>query len=154
MKQIKQLIIFAAMAAVAMTLLSTVTMLTGCSPQPKRPAMEVPSPDKRLYTLKHRLQLTDKQMAAIKPILESEHARKAEIMENAEPGDREAMRATKEQIEDLEWNIYKRLSEHLTPKQMELYSKLLEEEKAKMEAQRGPQKGGKRGGGGRRGGGF
>lgn len=152
MKPVSQILTFTGMAFLAMLLLSTLTMMGGCASRDQRPAMELPSPEKRLYTLKHRLQLTDEQMAAVKPILEQDHKKKTALMKDFDPSDRDEMRSHREQMEDLEWETYKKLSAVLTPEQMELYSKLLEEEQQAMKEQSRPERG--RGRGGRRGGGF
>lgn len=126
-----------------------VAALAACSSHDRKPQFETPTPEKRLYTLKHRLNMTDEQVAAVKPIIEEEHKRKQELMEAMDDGDREAMRENKEKMEDLEWDIFKKLSKHLTPDQMDLYSKLLEEEAKAMEEQSRPGPGGGRPGGGR-----
>lgn len=136
-----------------MLALVTAALLTACSSHHQRPTMEVPTPQKRLYTLKHRLNMSDEQVIAVKPILEQEYERKTELMDAFRDGNREAMRENKQKLEDLEWDIFKQLSDHLTPEQMDIYSKLLEEEKEKMMEQMQANQGRKGGGQGKRGGG-
>ncbi|QJB57220.1 hypothetical protein [Pseudodesulfovibrio sp. zrk46] len=152
MKPVRLILTFTGMAFVAMLALSTLAMLGGCASHDQRPAMELPSPQKRLFTLKHNLHLTNEQMEAVKPILEQDYAQKTALMKEFDPSDRDEMRAHRNKIEDLEWETYKKLSAVLTPEQMELYSKLLEKEEQAMMAQSRPQKGPGRGG--PRGGGF
>lgn len=127
-------------------------VLVACAPrQPQNGRPEIPNAEKRLYTLKHKLQLTDEQIEAIRPIIEREHDKKVKIMESADFNDREEMQGVRKKVEDLEWEIMRDLAEHLTEDQMHAYSDLLAEEEAAMK-EKMQSRGGRRGGGGRPGG--
>ncbi len=130
--------------------LCALLLLAACSSHQQRPKMEIPNPEKRLYTLKHRLKLSDEQTAAIRPIIEKEHKDKTALMESFEGGDREAMQQIRKDMENLEWEVIRELAHHLTEEQLDIYSALLEEEKQEMKQQMRAQRGGKRPGGSRR----
>jgi len=133
--------------AVTLTLLLTMAACSSHRPQIKTP--QIPSPEKRLYTLKHKLNLTAPQMEAIRPILEDEYKEKSAIMESFKDRDRESMQANREKLENLEWDVIKKLSDHLDEEQMNLYVDLLEKEQEAMKAQMQERRGGKGAGGGR-----
>ncbi|MBI9079863.1 MAG: hypothetical protein JEY79_09005 [Pseudodesulfovibrio sp.] len=111
------------------------TLLTACSSRSGRPEIKRPSLDSRLYTLKHRLNLTDAQLETIRPIIKENHEKKSALFKDSEKNDKKAVSAMRQQIEDLEWKTYKNLSEHLTTEQMEKYSKLLKEKEERMKEQ-------------------
>lgn len=122
-------------------------LLGACSPHRQAPRWELPTPTKRLHVLKQRLDLTMAQMDAFKPILDEEYCRKTEIMQIMEDGDEDAVQEAKMQMEDLEWDTFKRLSKHLTQEQVDLLSEFLLQE-AKKQTPPTPEareKGGKRG---------
>jgi len=116
------------------------------------PAIElpaVPNPEKRLHVLRSRLHLSDEQTEAIRPILEDEYQKKVELRrKQAEDNTWEG----KQEAEELEWSVIKRLAQHLDRDQMDEYCKLLDEEQ-KAQQQGGPGKGGPGGSGGPGGGG-
>ncbi len=134
------------------TILATMLLLTACSSHQQRPEIKIPTPEQRLYTLKHRLNLSDEQLEQITPIIEADIAEKSKIMDSFEPGDRESMQTAKKKMENLEWETLRDLSDHLSDAQMEAYSDLLKEEedarKAQMKERRRGKSGGKRRGGG------
>ncbi len=88
-------------------------------------------------------------MEAIRPILEDEYKEKSAIMESFKDRDRESMQANREKLENLEWDVIKKLSDHLDEEQMNLYVDLLEKEQEAMKAQMQERRGGKGAGGGR-----
>lgn len=107
-------------------------MLAACSQHKAEPQMEIPTPTKRLLVFKQRLGLTVEQMDAIKPILEEERQRKTALMETLKDGDEEEQKAARHALEDLDWDIFKKVSEHLTKEQVdELVTLLLEEDQKK-----------------------
>ncbi|CCH50195.1 hypothetical protein [Pseudodesulfovibrio piezophilus] len=101
--------------------------------------------------LQKKLMLTDEQVEVVRPILEEAHRKQAEIMGVPDESHREASKAQREKMEDLEWETYKKLAEHLSDEQMELYSKLLEEESKRHEGKQPPEGGRGPGGPGGRG---
>lgn len=70
-------------------------------------------------------------------------------MESFKDRDRESMQANREKLENLEWDVIKKLSDHLDEEQMNLYVDLLEKEQEAMKAQMQERRGGKGAGGGR-----
>jgi hypothetical protein len=126
------------------------TLLAACSSRSSRPEIKRPFLDSRLYTLKHRLNLTDAQLETIRPIIKEDHEKKSELFEDSDKDDRNAVSAMRQQMEDLKWKTYKSLSEHLTTEQMEKYSKLLKKEEEKMKEQMKTRGKGRPGRGGQR----
>lgn len=94
---------------------------------------EVQTAEERLSILKSRLNLTKAQVYDIRPIFEEEYERKREMMGSMRPGDRQGMSSVRQKKEDLDWLISRKLSNYLTPEQMELYQDFLAEEGARME---------------------
>ncbi len=68
-------------------------------------------------------------------------------MESFKDRDRESMQANREKLENLEWDVIKKLSDHLDEEQMNLYVDLLEKEQEAMKAQMQERRGGKGAGG-------
>lgn len=116
---------------IALIALLILIALTGCAPHRHQPRIQVPTASQRLHLMNHKLNLTMAQVEAIKPILDEEFRRKTEIMALMEDGDEDEKRQAVYALEDLEWDTFKKLSEHLTPEQVHLLSELLLEE-AKM----------------------
>lgn len=132
-------------ATSAVTLALLCLILIACGPKRPPKAMQTPTPEKRLYVLKHRLELTDEQVTTIRPIIEDHIEKKKEILDDFDPDEKEF----REKMEDLQWNTIKALSKHLSEEQMHLYSDLLQEEEEAMETAAQSQdrpRGGKRGG--------
>jgi len=111
------------------TLLVVVVMTAACSRPRPEPQIVIPSPTRRLLVLQQRLGLTVGQMDAIKPILEEEQQGKMALMMVMKEGDEEARKAAKHDLEDLDWEIFKKLSAQLSKEQVdELVTFLLEED--------------------------
>ena len=79
-----------------------------------------------------RLDMTDKQHAAILDILESQGQKASEMMATARTGGREAMRAMRPDILELQKETDALVEEHLTEEQIPEYRTI----RAEMDAQR------------------
>ena len=139
MQKILQLVLFLALAFI----------LAACSSshRPQQARMNLPvvqNPAKRLHVLKERLNLTEEQAASIQPILVQEYQKKTELISRMS-NDCDGSREVRQELEDLEWSVIKRLSDHLTREQMAKYCDLLDEEQKQM--QQGSPGNGSRGGG-------
>ena len=89
---------------------------------PRRGPEGPPNPERELAMLTRWLDLTEDQVALIKPIVEENHLRRQAVFENA-AGDREAVRT---QMEDLREETFEQFSEILTDEQMTEYKKMTE----------------------------
>lgn len=61
-------------------ILLAAAILAACSSRQPAPKMDIPTAERRLYTLKHRLNLTDVQTQAVKPIIEKEYEQKKNFL--------------------------------------------------------------------------
>lgn len=135
--------------------LYVLALMAACSSHQPRREVQTPSPERQLYTLKHRLKLTDEQLEAVTPIIKKGIEDRHALMEGFDPRDQESMAENRKKLEDLEWNVIKQLSDHLTKEQMDQYCDYLKEQEEAMKErmQEGGPGGGPGGGGGRPGGG-
>jgi len=132
-------------------IVGAIVSMAACSSHGREQAPGIPEPpsvQERLSTFKERMTLTDEQVAAVRPILEEDRSERMKLLDSAKQGDRPNFRELKAKRDDLDWQTYKKLAEVLTADQMEEYSKILDEERAKQrEAFRSERKGGGPGGG-------
>lgn len=89
------------------------------------------SAEQRVADMKTRLGLTGEQAAAVKPIIEEQFERRKAIMDQSRSGGSEAREKLQAKMDDLEWDIDKKLAAVLTADQMLAYTKWIEEEAAR-----------------------
>ena len=89
------------------------------------------SAEQRVADMRTKLGLTAEQAAEVKPIIEEQFERRKAIMDQARSKGREAMEKLQPKLDDLEWDIDKKLAAVLTEDQMLAYTKWVEEEAAK-----------------------
>lgn len=105
-----------------------VLLVSACATKPESPHFSISTPEKRVEFLQHRLKLTGEKVDEIRPILQIEYEANLKLQQEMENADREGMVLLRQKKQDLDWDIYKQLSEHLDPDQMYLYSFILDEE--------------------------
>jgi hypothetical protein len=80
--------------------------------------------------MRARLGLRDEQAAAVMPIIEEQFRRREAIMDQARSGGSGARKKMQAKLDDLEWDIDKKLAAVLTGDQMLAYSRWVDEQTA------------------------
>jgi hypothetical protein len=94
------------------------------------------SAEQQVADMRAKLGLSDEQAAEVKPIIEEQFERRKTIMDQSRSSGSEAREKMQAKLDDLEWNIDKKLAAVLTEDQMLAYTKWVEEEAARKSADR------------------
>ncbi|MGE4424737.1 MAG: hypothetical protein AB7D39_20725 [Pseudodesulfovibrio sp.] len=123
-----------------LTALAVLLLAAGCASQESRGPGQAGGPggpggpvsaEQRVADMQTRFGLTDEQAAAVKPIIEEQFERRKAIMDQTRSSGSEAREKMQAKMDDLDWDISKKLSQVLTEDQMLAYTKWVEEEAAK-----------------------
>jgi len=90
------------------------------------------TPEARIAELKERLNLTDEQVTAVRPIIEEHVAQGKDIFKKYQGQGKEGFQAMQGEIKELQASTQSQLSAILTEEQMAEYGKMREEERAMM----------------------
>jgi hypothetical protein len=124
------------------TVLAVLLLAAGCASQETRGPGQSGGPgghgglggpvsaEQRVADMRAKLGLSDEQAAKVKPIIEEQFKRQKAIMDQARSGGREAREKLQPKLDDLQWDIDKKLAAVLTEEQMLAYSKWVEQEAA------------------------
>ena len=102
------------------------------------PGPRAMAPEKRLAHLKDRLQLSDRQVEQVRPILEDMAARRRDIMDQARSQGGSGRASFREDMRVLREETDARLSEILSTEQMDAWKSLREEQRGRFHQRRRP----------------
>lgn len=89
------------------------------------------SVEQRAADMKTRLGLTEEQAALVELIVQEQFERRKALMDQTRSGGSQAREKAQAKLDDLDWDISKKLSQVLTEDQMLAYTKWMEEEAAR-----------------------